>query len=382
MATCGVVSPTGAHNNLSPPSSRAQSILWRAQHKPPTLSFLRGWGLWGVRGCTGEWDVAGDVGVGAGVGLAATVAGSLVTLELFIADNFVQGIAVLPPGVLMIGVAPNGLFSGRVAAVVLHELWVISNDKVMAVRLLSIPMLALFAAAGVGLAATVAGSLVTLELFIADNMLGVRGKHTAVSDVAGIWALRGHILGYSAEGPHHFVVFMVQNVAMPHVQPRQFEHSLNDHQFLRRRCDHIFETRFPWVGRSKTLHSSIRAHGRQRHPRAEFHSAFDFELHLVQMNGMSIGSVIDDNPFLRMTQRGRLCDLVLPQQRFRRRIVIFVLIAQKTCNWPERCPIFAAENHSVCIIGADLPVSESSSLRLNDRTFFVGPTSVMGCNTS
>ena len=65
MATCGVVSPTGAHNNLSPPSSRAQSILWRAQHKAPTLSFmplLRGWGFWGVRGCTGEWDVAGDVG--------------------------------------------------------------------------------------------------------------------------------------------------------------------------------------------------------------------------------------------------------------------------------------------------------------------------------
>ena len=57
MATCGVVSPTGAHNNLSPPSSRAQSILWRAQHKPPTLSFmplLRGRGLWGMRGCTGE----------------------------------------------------------------------------------------------------------------------------------------------------------------------------------------------------------------------------------------------------------------------------------------------------------------------------------------
>ena len=65
MATCGVVSPTGAHNNLSPPSSRAQSILWRAQHKPPTLSFmplLRGRGLWGVGGCTGEYDVAGDVG--------------------------------------------------------------------------------------------------------------------------------------------------------------------------------------------------------------------------------------------------------------------------------------------------------------------------------
>ena len=34
-----VVSPTGAHNNLSPPSSRAQSILWRAQHKPPTLGI-------------------------------------------------------------------------------------------------------------------------------------------------------------------------------------------------------------------------------------------------------------------------------------------------------------------------------------------------------
>ena len=80
-----------------------------------------------------------------------------------------QGIAVLPSGILMIGVAPNGLISVWVAAVVLHKLWVISNNKVMAVRLLSIPMLALFAAAGVGLAATVAGSLVTLELFIADN---------------------------------------------------------------------------------------------------------------------------------------------------------------------------------------------------------------------
>ena len=32
--------PDGAHNNLSPPSSCAQSFLWRAQHEPPTLSFV------------------------------------------------------------------------------------------------------------------------------------------------------------------------------------------------------------------------------------------------------------------------------------------------------------------------------------------------------
>ena len=79
MATCGVVSPTGAHNNLSPPSSRAQSILWRAQHKPPTLSFmplLRGRGLWGMRGCTGE-----RVCVGGGRGPFTQAAHSALSFE-------------------------------------------------------------------------------------------------------------------------------------------------------------------------------------------------------------------------------------------------------------------------------------------------------------
>ena len=54
---------------------------------------------------------------------------------------------------------------------------------------------------------------------------------------------------------------------------RQFEHSLNNHQLVRQRCDHIFETRFPGVGGSKILHSSIRANGRQVHPRGEFNPA-------------------------------------------------------------------------------------------------------------
>ena len=41
MATCGVVSPTEAHNNLSPPSSSAQTFFWRAQNSAkPSPSSL------------------------------------------------------------------------------------------------------------------------------------------------------------------------------------------------------------------------------------------------------------------------------------------------------------------------------------------------------
>ena len=54
--------PTGAHNNLSPPISHAQSFLWRAQQEPPTLSFvplLRVWRPLSHAWRTRVWVVAG-----------------------------------------------------------------------------------------------------------------------------------------------------------------------------------------------------------------------------------------------------------------------------------------------------------------------------------
>ena len=36
MSTCGVASPTGAHDNVPPALSHAHSSLWQAHHVTPT----------------------------------------------------------------------------------------------------------------------------------------------------------------------------------------------------------------------------------------------------------------------------------------------------------------------------------------------------------